>query len=68
MNNFSTTQASNIGVFVGVLVIILKYFKINIASEELQTIIGAAITVVSGIISFINRYKKGDLTVVGMRK
>ena len=68
MENFSTTQASNLTAVVGVLVLILNYFKINIGSDELMALVGASITLASIVVNFVNRYKEGDLTVSGFRK
>ena len=68
MANFSQTQASNIASLVGFFVIILNYFKINITSEELQSFIGAGLVLGGLVWNWINRYKKGDLTLGGFRK
>lgn len=68
MQNFSTTQATNIASLVGVAMIILNYFKINITSEELQTFLGAGIALVGVISNFVHRYQQGDLTLGGFRK
>ncbi|MFP5263753.1 MAG: hypothetical protein ACLGJB_17875 [Blastocatellia bacterium] len=65
---YSVTQAANIGAFVGVIVILLKFFKVNIAEEEVQTLLGAAITIGSIIVNFINRYRKGDIRLSGVKK
>jgi hypothetical protein len=66
--DYSVTQAANIGAFVGVIVLLLNFFKINITQEEVQTLIGAAITIGSIIISFINRWRKGDIKLSGFKK
>jgi hypothetical protein len=66
--DYSVTQAANIGAFIGVIVLLLNYFKINITQEEVQTILGAAITIGSIIISFINRWRKGDIKFSGVKK
>jgi hypothetical protein len=68
MNNFSTTQATNIASIVGMLVLILNHFNINIASEELTNIIGAGVTIFGIVSNWIHRYQKGDLTLGGIRK
>lgn len=67
MENYSVTQTANIAAIVGVIVMVLNHFNINIGSEEVSGFIGAVITIFSIITSFINRYKKGDLTVGGKR-
>jgi Co/Zn/Cd efflux system component len=64
MQNYSTTQAGNIGVIVGLIVMILQHWNINIASDEVAQIVVA----VGVIVSWVGRYKKGDLTLSGVRK
>ncbi len=66
--DYSVTQAANIGAFVGMIMLLLNYFKINITQEEVQTLLGAAITLGSIIVSFINRYRKGDIKLSGVKK
>jgi hypothetical protein len=68
MQNYSVTQTTNLTAIIGVIVMILNHFKINIGSEELTALIGAGITIFSIVANFINRYKKGDLTLGGFRK
>jgi len=66
--DISVTQASNLTAFIGVLMLILSHFKVNVTQEEVQTVAGAVITLVSILISFINRYKKGDIKLSGVKK
>ena len=66
--DISVTQASNIAAFIGVLMLILDHFKINVTQEEVQVLLGAAITLGSIIVNFINRYRKGDITRLGVKK
>ena len=68
MQNYSTTQTSNIVALSGFLVILLNYFNINITTEELQAALGAGLILGGLIWNWINRYKKGDLTITGVRK
>lgn len=68
MNNFSTTQATNITAIIGVFIIVLKYLHINIAESELQELVGAIIAAIGIIMNFWHRYKKGDLRIIGVRK
>ena len=65
---YSTTQANNIGAFVGVAVILLGKFGFDVKAEELTTIIGAIISIWSIVANWIHRHKKGDLTLGGFRK
>ncbi len=68
MNNFSTTQISNFSAMAGVLVLILRAFKVEVAQEDVLAIMGAVVTVVSIIANYVHRYQKGDLTLGGIRK
>lgn len=67
-NTFSTTQAANITALVGVIVLILNHFHVNIGSDEISGVIGGVVTVVGIIVNWINRYKKGDITIAGFHK
>lgn len=66
--NYSTTQAGNISAIVGVVVLVLAHYHINIASEEIMTVVGAAISLIGAVSSWVSRYRKGDLTISGFRK
>lgn len=68
MNTYSTTQSTNIAAIVGVLILILNHFHINIGSEELTSFIGAVIAIAGIIANWIHRYQKGDLTATGFKK
>lgn len=68
MSNVSVTQTTNLTAIIGVIVMILNHFNINIGTEELSAVIGAGITIVSIVVSWVNRYKKGDISVAGVRK
>jgi len=66
--DISVTQFSNIGAFIGLVMLVLNHFKINITQDEVQAVLGAVITLGSLIVSFVNRYKKGDITLGGIKK
>lgn len=68
MQNFSTTQASNITAIVGLLVLILGHFHIIVDSEQITLLIGSIITAIGIIVNFIHRYQKGGVTAIGARK
>lgn len=68
MQNFSLTQAGNIGVLVGFIVLLLKYFGIAIAEEEIMNLFSAIITIVGLGTSWYGRYRRGDLQITGIRK
>lgn len=67
MENFSTTQGANIAIIASAIVILIT--KINdltsLTAEDITTIIAAVVAIVASVKSFINRFKKGDITVVG---
>lgn len=65
---YSQTQLSNIATFAGLLVIFLAKFGVKIGTEELTFFIGAALSVGFTIYNYYQRWKKGDLTLGGIRK
>jgi hypothetical protein len=68
MTNYSTTQSTNITAIVGVIVLILNHFKVNIAADEIMAIIGGILAVGGVVLNWVHRYQKGDLTLGGFRK
>ena len=65
--NYSTTQLSNYTALAGMLVIVLKYFGIDMPAESIVTLL-AGLAVLGGIVtSLINRYSKGDVTIAGKK-
>lgn len=64
----SQTQLSNIATLAGLLVIILGKMGIEIGTQELTFLIGAVWSVGWTIYNYYQRYKKGDLTLSGIRK
>lgn len=67
-NGFSTTQATNLTAIVGVLVMILNHFKINIGSDDIMAFVGSVMTIGGIFANYFHRYQKGDLTLGGFRK
>ena len=65
---YSLTQSGNLAAIIGVIVLLLKIFKVNIAEEELQTLAGGILAAAGIVISWIGRYRKGDLKLSGFRK
>ena len=68
MENFSTTQASNITILAGFLVMVARHYRWDIAQEEIVALLGGLAVAVGVIVSFVSRYRKGDLTIIGARK
>jgi len=66
--DFSKTQSKNLIALAGLIAIALNHFKIGIASEELVALFGAFAVGYKIVSSWINRYRKGDLTIAGFRK
>ena len=57
-----------ISAFVIIVVAILPKFGIQIGSEELTAWIQAGITVIGGIIIMVRRFKRGDISLGGIKK
>lgn len=68
MENYSTTQTSNLASIIGIIVLVLNHFKVNIGSEEITMLVGGLMSAGGVILNWVHRYKKGDLTLGGFRK
>ncbi len=70
MENISTTQGANFTVIATAIVLIVS--KINdftsMTADDYVTIMMAIASIYAGVISAINRYKKGDITLGGRYK
>lgn len=63
----STTQKTNYLSLAGALVVILGYFNVKIDINDLAMLLGSIATVVGILLNFYHRYKKGDITITGVR-
>jgi len=63
--SISKTQIANYTAFV---MFVVKTFDLNITGSEIEVIITGGVGVIAIIIAWIERYKKGDITKLGMRK
>lgn len=68
MQNFSTTQAANYAAFASLIVLIARHFKYDVNQEDVVFVIASVIGVIAVIKNYVNRYKKGDLTLGGFKK
>lgn len=68
MNNFSITQATNFVALAGAIVVIAKLFKVDLDQSQIEALLGAGAVIIATVISFINRYKKGDVTLTGVKR
>lgn len=67
MQNFSVTQTTNYASALGIIVLILQHFHINIASDEITTLVGGVLSAGGVISNWYHRYQKGDLTATGVK-
>ena len=67
-SKYSLTQGGNLTAIVGFIVLVLRHYQIGITDTEVAALLGGAITAIGIIISWIGRYKKGDLFLSGFRK
>lgn len=51
-----------------IIVGLFQLLGIDIATEKVQTTIEVILALISGIIILVERYKRGDITIVGVRK
>lgn len=68
MENYSSTQSAHIVVFIGIVGMILRHFRIVVPEGELTAFVVGAIALGGLIWSWIERWKKGDLTLGGFRR
>ena len=66
--SYSTTQAGNLAVILGMVMLVLKYFNINIAEGEIQILLGGILAIGGVLVSWWRRYSQGDLKLSGFRK
>lgn len=66
--NVSTTQVTNYATIIGVVVMILNHYHINIASDEIDTLVAGILAVGGVLMNFWHRYQRGDLKLSGARK
>ena len=66
--NYSLTQGGNLAAFIGVILLVLNHFNINIAQDEIEVLIGGIVAVVGIATSWYGRWRKGDLKLGGARR
>lgn len=68
MNEFSQTQLANYAAFAGLLVLIANQFGLVWDANQVVFILASVGTLLSSAYNFYNRYKRGDITLGGLRK
>ena len=66
--NLSQTQLSNFAVLSGLIILIASKFGIILEENQVLFILAAIWTVGWNIYNYIQRFKKGDLKLSGLRK
>jgi 4-hydroxybenzoate polyprenyltransferase len=64
----SQTQLANFSTFAGLVVLVLSQFGIVFPQDKLTFILAALWSLGSTAYNYWQRYKKGDVTVLGARK
>jgi hypothetical protein len=64
---YSVTQGSNIAVFIAVLTLLVKKLNWDLTQEDITTIVAAVVALIAIVTSFVNRYKKGGVTLAGFK-
>lgn len=57
-----------IAILAGAISFILKYFKIDIGSEEITNTLTLVVGAISAVYLLVKRYKRGGITPLGFRK
>ena len=66
--NLSQTQLSNIATFAGLLVIILQKSGVILEQDQIAFVLAAVWSLGWTAYNYYQRFKKGDLTLGGVRK
>lgn len=66
--DYSVTQAGNFVAVAGIIVVLLSKLGIAASVEEVATVIGGAVALVGTVISWVGRYRQGDVTPLGFKK
>ena len=64
MTGYSTEQAATLAIILGFL---LKLFNIEIATEELTTVVSALLVVGGAVWNWYKRYQRGGVNALGFR-
>lgn len=67
-NLYMKISSEYLAVIVGVISFILQYFKINIGTEDITNVVTALAGAYSAVYLLVKRYKRGGVTVLGVRK
>ena len=68
MSNFSQTQLSNFAVIGGLIVIVLNQFGVVLEKDQIVFVMAALWSIGFTAYNYWQRFKRGDLTLGGVRK
>lgn len=70
--NYSVTQGANIAGFAAAVSIVIRLVTsrdfASLSEAEITTVITALVSAGAAAVSYVQRYRKGDVTPVGFRK
>jgi len=66
--NYSQTYAAAITAFVGMATAILPFFGVSIESAQLQFVVGSVVNFAGIVWVIVQRARKGDVSVLGVRQ
>jgi len=61
----SVTQTAN---YVAFIMFVVQIFKLNITNTEVETIVSGVLGIIAVAVAFVQRYKRGDISLGGVRK
>lgn len=67
-SKYSLTQGGNLTAIVGFIVLVARHYQIGITDTEVAALLGGAITAIGIIVSWVGRYRQGDLLLSGFKK
>ena len=68
MQNLSQTQLANFNTIGSLIVLVFNQFGVVAEQNEVVFVIGAVWSTLSVAYNYLNRYKQGDLSLIGSRK
>ena len=66
--NYSMTQAGNLTAFAALIVFVFRMFNFDVAHSDMLDLVNAVAIAGGIVVSYVGRFRKGDLKVTGGRK
>jgi hypothetical protein len=64
---YSVTQGTNIAALISVLTLLANKLELNWTMDDITVLVAGVIAISAIITNFINRFKKGDISLAGFK-